>query len=205
MAKGQGKIDRGAQAELQIAADLINKGLSVFRNLSPVGPVDMLALLPSGRVLKVQATTGCVGSNGKRRSYDRHHSSALWNILAVSFSDGVKYYTRSGSLVKIEQLAKSAPPPCPPPLINFQKAQTSGSAPKPPPVHTAMTDEDISRRRWLIGLSLKNLGPNPSARARRHAVKCAIEEAESERRSDAETDAPSRNGEDMAPIGTFKG
>lgn len=45
--------DKGAIAELIVAADLMNKGYDVFRNLSPNGPADLISL-KDGKLQLVQ-------------------------------------------------------------------------------------------------------------------------------------------------------
>jgi len=49
--------DIGAASELLVAADLMAKGFRVFRNLSPNGPVDLLANCGSGRIFRIQVKT----------------------------------------------------------------------------------------------------------------------------------------------------
>jgi hypothetical protein len=92
------KSAKGALAEIEVASDLMRKGFSVFRNLSPVGPVDMVAISNSGNgeVLKIQATVGSVGTRGSK-IFARHKAQKNWNILTVRFSDTVRYYDRSGN------------------------------------------------------------------------------------------------------------
>ena len=49
--------DSGAAAELMVAADLIDRGFDVFRNLSPNGPID-LVVLAGGKLYRVQVKRG---------------------------------------------------------------------------------------------------------------------------------------------------
>ncbi|MDG6970020.1 MAG: hypothetical protein JRN54_02800 [Nitrososphaerota archaeon] len=86
----------GATAEIEIAADLMRHGFAVYRNQAPVGPVDMVAISMNGngRVYKIQATTGRVGSRGGRY-FDPHTHVAAWDILAVSNTGRVTYFDRN--------------------------------------------------------------------------------------------------------------
>ena len=103
---------KGAQAEIEVAADLMKLGFAVYRNLSPVGPVDMVAISRNGKgkVYKVQVTAGRVGIRGGHY-FDSHHQVPNWNILAVRHQDGVTYFDRHGNeltITKGENVAFSA-------------------------------------------------------------------------------------------------
>ena len=86
----------GATAEIEIVADLMRHGFAVYRNQAPVGPVDMVAISMNGngRVYKIQATAGRVGSRGGCY-FDPHTHVAAWDILAVSNAGRVIYYDRN--------------------------------------------------------------------------------------------------------------
>ena len=86
----------GAVVELEVAADLMSKGFVVYRNMSPTGPVDMVAISENGRVRKIQATRGRVGVDGVR-AFDNHRDQPNWDVLAVRFPEGVYYYSRRGN------------------------------------------------------------------------------------------------------------
>ena len=88
----------GALAEIEVAADLMARGFHVYRNLAPVGPVDMVAIGANGEVTKIQATMGRVTPEGSP-SFGRHCNQPHWEVLAVAFHDRVRYYNREGTEV----------------------------------------------------------------------------------------------------------
>ena len=47
----------GTKNELIAAAWLISQGYEVFRNLSPVGPVDLIAMQKDGKIIKIDVKT----------------------------------------------------------------------------------------------------------------------------------------------------
>lgn len=49
--------DIGAHSELLAAAWLMERGWHVFRNLSPTGPIDIVAVHPNGEVRKYDVKT----------------------------------------------------------------------------------------------------------------------------------------------------
>ena len=97
---GHGAGNQGAATELTVSADLLTRGFAAYRNLSPVGPIDLLAVNEFGEILKVQATTGRLSRTGVRR-YDSHEAVPLWDTLAVGYPDGVRYYDRSGTELQL--------------------------------------------------------------------------------------------------------
>lgn len=113
---------RGAKVEMEVATDLMTRGFHVYRNMSPVGPVDMFALSPVGEVLKVQATMGHCGKRGHSRRYDRHLETPYWDIIAVRFPDKVRYYSREGT--ELHPGREPAPPPPPVPVQTPQHHET---------------------------------------------------------------------------------
>lgn len=85
---------KGAVIEMEVSVDLLKRGFIVYRNVTPVGPVDMVAVSPEGHTMKVQATMGRF--NGRNRSYSDHKDAPHWNVIAVRYPDGVRYYNRQG-------------------------------------------------------------------------------------------------------------
>jgi hypothetical protein len=73
------RSDTGAACELVIAADLIRKGFYVYRNLSPNGPSDLVALWDS-RVFRIQVKT-------------HFYRAAMQNndVVAVHNWQGIRY------------------------------------------------------------------------------------------------------------------
>ena len=167
-----GHIDRGAQSELEISADLIRRGFAVFRNQSPQGPVDMVAMSPSnGAVLKIQATTATRSASKRVTNYNRHRGDRHWDVLAVRFPDGIRYYKRSG--VQVNPTSRGARS-----LLNRAQVASTRIRPRDDP------DDDPSRRRYLIALATRELGPGASPLARRQAIRQAIADYDAERVSD---------------------
>lgn len=173
-----GPIDRGAQSELEISADLIRRGFAVFRNQSPQGPVDMVAMSPSnGAILKVQATTASRSGPNRAINYSRHRGDRHWDVLAVRFPNEIRYYKRSG--VQVNPTSRGARS-----LLNAAQAASTRVRPRDDP------DDDPSRRRYLIALATRELGPDASPQVRKRAVRQAIEAYYAERNLDRLERAP---------------
>jgi len=85
----------GAINELRASVDLLRRGYSVFRALSPSCPCD-LVLLKDGDVFRVEVTTGHNSSNG--RLYYPKKDPQLYDILAVVTSDSIIYFTEHADL-----------------------------------------------------------------------------------------------------------
>jgi len=85
----------GAINELRASVDLLRRGYSVFRALSPACPCD-LVLLRNGDVFRVEVTTGHNSSNG--RLYYPKKDPQLYDILAVVTSDSIIYFTEHTDL-----------------------------------------------------------------------------------------------------------
>ena len=167
-----GHIDRGAQSELEISADLIRRGFAVFRNQSPQGPVDMVAMSPfNGMVLKIQATTATRSASKRVTNYNRHRGDRHWDVLAVRFPDEIRYYKRSG--VQINPKSRGARS-----LLEAPRFRQGLIRPRDDP------DDDPSRRRYLIALATRELGPGASPLARRQAIRQAIADYNAEKVSD---------------------
>ena len=77
-----------------MSQDLMARGFHVFRNMGPNGPVDLVALSPSGSVHLVQVTVGRRKRQGKSGGYNLHESVRTWDVLAVCYPDQVCYQTR---------------------------------------------------------------------------------------------------------------
>lgn len=71
----------GAAAELLVCADLIDRGFEVFRNLSPNGAVDLLAILDR-RIYRIQVKRGA-NAIGPSLDYD---------AIAIVRGDGIEYF-----------------------------------------------------------------------------------------------------------------
>lgn len=124
------RVDRshsgvGATVEIEVAVDLMKKGFAVFRNLSPIGPVDMVAISMggSGEVLKVQATAGKI-KKPATRCFNRHADQKNWNVLAVGFPDGIQYFDRGGILLTLIGWSRSPVRPSSKPKPMVVKGRT---------------------------------------------------------------------------------
>lgn len=77
----------GAIGELQVSADLLAKGYSVYRSVSPSAPADLVAL-KNGECVLVEVTTGFRNGNGAL-GYKRHdHCAHIFDVVAVVERDG---------------------------------------------------------------------------------------------------------------------
>jgi Holliday junction resolvase len=83
---GGSKGDLGAAYELVAASDLIKRGFAVFRNLSPNGFIDLLAI-KKGAIYRVQVKGGASFSNQELRSND---------IFVSHVGGEIKYQVRKG-------------------------------------------------------------------------------------------------------------
>ncbi|MDG7005695.1 MAG: hypothetical protein JRM86_02040 [Nitrososphaerota archaeon] len=172
-------LARGTRVELQVADDLIARGFDVFRNLSPRGPVGMMALARDGSVLKVQATIGHVGKRTSTRTYNAHAHDDLWDVIAVAYPDGVRYYGRDKKDLELSpSQALELPRPSHPARKRPRPEPTSPRAAAAP---SAEELEDAQRRRWLAGCNIRELGANPSRKAIVGAIRQANETRDAER------------------------
>lgn len=73
----------GAVSELIVATDLMLRGYSVFRALSPSCQCDLLALGPDGRSLRVEVRTGYVSAGGKPLCSLKKCDKSKHDVLAV--------------------------------------------------------------------------------------------------------------------------
>jgi hypothetical protein len=63
------RCNLGAACELIVCADLLRRGFSVYRNVSPAGVTDLVAL-KDGRVLRVQVKSSGAGSKHEKAAND---------------------------------------------------------------------------------------------------------------------------------------
>ena len=167
-----GHIDRGVQSELEISADLIRRGFAVFRNQSPQGPVDLVAMSPTnGSVLKIQATTASQSGMRRTINYNRHPKDPHWDVLAVRFPGEIRYFKRSGG--QINPTSRGART-----LLRTLPGEGNTVRPSNDP------NDDPSRRRYLIALAVRELGPDASPYARRRAVRQGLEAYRADRNLD---------------------
>lgn len=78
-------------AELFVATDLMRRGYSVFRCVSPNSPCD-LAILMGERLLRIEVRTGQIGVNGKWH-YPKNATDCADHYAVVdSMVSGVTYF-----------------------------------------------------------------------------------------------------------------
>lgn len=81
----------GAVKELLVSVDLLSKGFSVFRSVSPASPFDLVAILKD-KILKVEVTSGTISTRG-RLSYPKHEKNREhFNQLAIVLSNKTIIY-----------------------------------------------------------------------------------------------------------------
>ena len=93
----------GAMGELKVAADLMANDFSVFRNMGPNGPVDMVAVSPGGMVHLVQVTLGRRKGPWATSGFSSHGRVKIWNVLAICYPDKIEYRTREGKPMWIDR------------------------------------------------------------------------------------------------------
>lgn len=71
----------GTVGELIVAADLLKRGFSVYKSLSPNAPCDLIAI-KKGKIIKVEVTNGYKRKDGRimHGKKDHHYS---FDILAI--------------------------------------------------------------------------------------------------------------------------
>ena len=79
----------GAIGELEVCADLLKKGFSVFRAVSASCSCD-LAVLKDHQLIRVEVTTG-YRNPAKDRMYYPKKDTSKFDVLAVSLPDGIYY------------------------------------------------------------------------------------------------------------------
>jgi len=79
----------GALSELKVAVDLLSRGYSVFRALSPSCSCD-LAVLQDHKLLRVEVKTGAYSTSGKV-SDTFSHNPKNYDVLAIVLSDQIVY------------------------------------------------------------------------------------------------------------------
>ena len=84
----------GALHELMVAADLLRKGYSVFRALSPSCPGDLAVIFPDGMKL-VEVTTGYRSATGRLNWPP--HAEHTFDILAIVEHTGCISYFPAGA------------------------------------------------------------------------------------------------------------
>lgn len=79
---------KGAASEYRAVADLLTRGLHVFRACSGSCPFDLVAMMPNGTLLKIEVKSG-VFDNG--RLYYAHPTNDSYDVLCVVTPESVIY------------------------------------------------------------------------------------------------------------------
>tara|TARA_X000001388_G_scaffold67539_2_gene54880 strand:+ start:6339 stop:6803 length:465 start_codon:yes stop_codon:yes gene_type:complete len=100
----KGNSNLGSIHEYEVATFLMRKGCTIFKNMSPVGPVDMIIMYPNGKLEMVDVKTMCKNysrkdKHGKNVQYwevpltrtDKQREMGV-NYLAVHPETGFKYF-----------------------------------------------------------------------------------------------------------------
>jgi hypothetical protein len=177
---------------MEVATDLMARGFHVYRNQSPVGPVDMVAISSGGKVLRIQATSGDLGKTGKARLYNAHEEVPYWNVLAVGYPDKVRYYTRQGeeiTLGRAPAVVDFRPDVSLPELAPVRAPATDVPLPQmnhpprqSPPPTIDWTDRNVDFYRWRKAVREVNarLDPRTPPRVKREALLAARRQLESD-------------------------
>lgn len=80
----------GTLAELAVASDLLLRGFTVFRNMAPNGPCDLI-VLRDDKLLRVEVTSGTWNRNKTKFFYPPHRNHR-YDVLAVWLKDGSIHY-----------------------------------------------------------------------------------------------------------------
>lgn len=110
----------GAMVELRVAEDLMGEDFQVFRNMAPVGSVDLVALGFEDGAYRIQATRGRRKKLTSKGSYNPHKESTEWDLLAVCYDNGIEYYTRNGERRILSHGHVRVPPPPEPKILNIE-------------------------------------------------------------------------------------
>jgi len=89
----------GAINELYVANDLMARGMSVFRSLSPSCKCDLIAMLQNGELKKVEVKTGYKTSANKIGHSPCEHSKFDWLAIVLgnpTKSGSIHYVNRDG-------------------------------------------------------------------------------------------------------------
>ena len=79
------KAHLGARSELVACAWLMAQGYAVFRNVCPTGPVDIIAMSSSGRIIKIDVKTATAEEERhKRATYRLKRKQELAGISMIT-------------------------------------------------------------------------------------------------------------------------
>lgn len=81
---------RGAISELKVSIDLLEKGYSVFRALSPSCCCD-LAILKDHKLIRVEVTTSHTTRQGNPIIHPKKKQTGNWDVLAIVAAGRIIY------------------------------------------------------------------------------------------------------------------
>lgn len=82
----------GAIQEMAVCADLMKRGISVFRAVSPSSSCDLIAMLGT-RLVRVEVTTGWRDTSGRVfHAKKRDRTAGKFDLLAVASKNGLIQY-----------------------------------------------------------------------------------------------------------------
>lgn len=84
----------GAINELKVTVDLLSRGYSVYRSVSPHAKCD-LAVVLGDKFYRVECTTGCYNRNGGKPGWPNKNPENF-DILAIVFHDCIRYIPEIG-------------------------------------------------------------------------------------------------------------
>ncbi len=94
---------RGAQSELSVAIDLLERGYMVFRNITPSGSIDIIAVErgEAGSMLRIEVKTSADNSKYKTFGKRKYKQGKHYDYLAIANYEGdIMYHP---DLPEIEQ------------------------------------------------------------------------------------------------------
>ncbi len=84
----------GAMHELVVCADLMRRGLHVYRAMSPHNPCDLAAVV-GDVTLRIEVTTGIYTNSGKGYSHGKASKVKRFDVLAIVMKCGAIHYEPS--------------------------------------------------------------------------------------------------------------
>ncbi len=70
----------GSIHEYEVATFLMKKGCTIFKNLSPTGPVDMIIMYPNGKIEMVDVKTMC---KNYKRTNKKGKTVLYWDVRPI--------------------------------------------------------------------------------------------------------------------------
>ena len=80
---------KGAISELKVASDLLRKGYSVFRALSPGASCDLVIICPDNLLKRVEVRSAVKYTNGDNRHF--YSKKGNYDVIASVFNNEIRY------------------------------------------------------------------------------------------------------------------